>query len=57
MNLEKSLREQIMKKDDEKTSVQIRLFDDKSAAVAYKHLTSYELKEILKILENLTWLR
>ena len=57
MNLEKSLREQMMKKDDEKTSVQIRLFDDKSTAVAYKHLTSYELKEILRILENLTWLR
>lgn len=38
--------------DKEKTSFQIRIFDDETGSVTYKYLSSGELHNILKILDE-----
>ena len=41
-----------IKKKDEKTSFQIRIFDDHTGNAAYKHLTGNELLAICKLLDD-----
>lgn len=43
----------------DKTSFQIRIFDDNTGAVTYKHLSSEELNKVLLVLdekEGLNWI-
>ena len=52
-DIKKSLTEELSKPDNEKTTIQIRIFDDKTSSVAYKHLTRKELYTILENLNNI----
>lgn len=55
-DIKTSLDEELKKESDEQTSIQIRLFDDKTGSVAYKHLKRDELNEILSNLDELVWI-
>jgi len=55
-NIKESLIEELSKQDNEKTTIQIRLFDDKTGSVTYKHLTRKELYTILEALGDIEWL-
>lgn len=51
-----SLKEETQKQDEEKTTFQIRIYDDKTGIPAYKYLTRKELVELIKLLDgDLEW--
>lgn len=45
--ISESLKEELQKPDSEITTIQIRLFDDKTERVFYKQLSGKELKNVL----------
>ena len=47
-----NLKKELSKQDLEETTYQIRIFDNKTAAVCYKQLNRYELKSILEVLDK-----
>ena len=54
-DIKKSIINELEKNPDGETTVQIRLFDDRTGKVFYKHLTQKELARILGIWEKMTW--
>lgn len=54
--IEESIFKEIEKKPDEKTTVQIRLYDDRTGKAFYKQLTQKELCRIIGTWEKMQWL-
>lgn len=54
-DIEKSLLEELKKATDSETTVEIRLYDDKTGRAFYKQLTRKELNVMLSLFKNMEW--
>lgn len=53
--IEESIFKEFEKEPNEETTVQIRLFDDRTGKVFYKHLTQKELCRIIGTWGKMQW--
>jgi hypothetical protein len=53
--IEESIFKEIEKEPNEKTTVQIRLYDDRTGMAFYKYLTQKELCQIIGTFEKMQW--
>lgn len=56
LSIKDVLKRELKKEKNEKTTIQIRLFDNDSAKAFYKDLTQEELLNVLKCFDEVEWI-